>query len=256
MAGDLAGSVDARAATWLDAVADLLAEPLTSFPVEEIMGVFADTFAVDGVAFGWTDREGRVRFHVDPPDCADHLERGLVERPELWRAHPLARWYFDTLSLEPQTLDRVPASMAAARPAVKEFMRELGLVHQLAVPLGPRGNYYTVTVARADRDFSDADLEVAARAQAALRGLKTQIDALGRLESRCPPDLSAAGLTRRELAVLGLVAEGLTATAVAHQLGISPRTVHKHLEHAYRKLGVGDRITAIRQLDQASTSPW
>ena len=53
-------------------------------------------------------------------------------------------------------------------------------------------------------------------------------------------------LTAREMAILGLVARGGTAEAIARQLGSSPRTVHKHLEHAYRKLGVTDRATAVR----------
>ena len=52
-------------------------------------------------------------------------------------------------------------------------------------------------------------------------------------------------LTSRELAVLHLLVEGCTAVAMAHRLGISVRTVQKHLEHVYRKLGVGDRLGAV-----------
>jgi DNA-binding NarL/FixJ family response regulator len=54
-----------------------------------------------------------------------------------------------------------------------------------------------------------------------------------------------AELTSRELAVLHLLVEGCTALAMAHRLGISVRTVQKHLEHVYRKLGVGDRLGAV-----------
>ncbi len=42
-----------------------------------------------------------------------------------------------------------------------------------------------------------------------------------------------------------LLERGRTAEAIAHDLGISPRTVHKHLENLYRKLGVGDRLRAV-----------
>jgi DNA-binding CsgD family transcriptional regulator len=52
-------------------------------------------------------------------------------------------------------------------------------------------------------------------------------------------------LTPRELAVLGLLDEGLSAVAIAHRLRISVRTVHKHLEHIYAKLEVGDRLMAV-----------
>jgi DNA-binding CsgD family transcriptional regulator len=48
----------------------------------------------------------------------------------------------------------------------------------------------------------------------------------------------AAGLTAREAEVLSALARGATASQVARELQISPRTVHKHLEHVYRKLGV------------------
>ena len=53
-------------------------------------------------------------------------------------------------------------------------------------------------------------------------------------------------LTDRELTVLRLLAEGETAAGIGRRLGISPRTVQKHLEHLYRKLGVGDRLLAVR----------
>ena len=54
-----------------------------------------------------------------------------------------------------------------------------------------------------------------------------------------------AGLTGRELTVLGLLRDGRTAHAIAHRLGISPRTVHTHLANLYRKLGVNDRLQAV-----------
>ncbi len=52
-------------------------------------------------------------------------------------------------------------------------------------------------------------------------------------------------LTPREAVVLEQVAAGLTNQAIARRLCISPGTVSKHLEHAYRKLGASDRLTAV-----------
>ena len=54
-----------------------------------------------------------------------------------------------------------------------------------------------------------------------------------------------ARLTRREAMVLDLVALGRTNDAIARRLGTSPRTVAKHLEHIYRKLGVSGRAAAV-----------
>jgi DNA-binding CsgD family transcriptional regulator/tetratricopeptide (TPR) repeat protein len=55
---------------------------------------------------------------------------------------------------------------------------------------------------------------------------------------------NAAGLSGRELEVLRLVARGLTDAAVAERLSISPRTVARHLQSVYNKLGVSSRTAA------------
>ena len=53
-----------------------------------------------------------------------------------------------------------------------------------------------------------------------------------------------AGLTSREVEVLGLVATGMTNPQVVHRLFLSPRTVQRHLNSIYRKLGVSSRTAA------------
>jgi DNA-binding CsgD family transcriptional regulator len=63
-----------------------------------------------------------------------------------------------------------------------------------------------------------------------------------------PEDVRAFGLTRRESDVVTLAADGLTNAAIARELSISERTVQKHLEHAFRKLGAGNRAEAARRL--------
>jgi DNA-binding CsgD family transcriptional regulator len=57
-----------------------------------------------------------------------------------------------------------------------------------------------------------------------------------------------AGLTPREREVLALVAEGLSNTEIAGRLWLAPSTVAKHLEQAYRKLGVRSRTAAVARL--------
>lgn len=54
-----------------------------------------------------------------------------------------------------------------------------------------------------------------------------------------------AGLTAREVQVLGLLAHGLTATEIAQRLSISAKTVRNHLEHIYLKAGVTNRTGAM-----------
>lgn len=54
-----------------------------------------------------------------------------------------------------------------------------------------------------------------------------------------------AGLTAREVEVLGLLSQGLTSTEIARRLFISAKTVRNHLEHVYLKAGVANRTGAM-----------
>jgi DNA-binding NarL/FixJ family response regulator len=65
------------------------------------------------------------------------------------------------------------------------------------------------------------------------------IDALTR---QTAPDLH--GLTRRELQVLRLVARGDSNREIAAELVISERTVARHLQNIFAKLGVSSRAAA------------
>jgi predicted ATPase/DNA-binding CsgD family transcriptional regulator len=61
-----------------------------------------------------------------------------------------------------------------------------------------------------------------------------------------PPAGHPAGLSAREVEVLGLVAAGMTDAEVAGRLFLSRRTVNAHLRRIYRKLGVNSRSAATR----------
>ncbi len=56
--------------------------------------------------------------------------------------------------------------------------------------------------------------------------------------------LATASLTQRETEVLSWIAKGKTNRDVGDILGVSPRTVNKHLEHVFEKLGVETRAAA------------
>ena len=57
--------------------------------------------------------------------------------------------------------------------------------------------------------------------------------------------ISEAALTPRETEVLSWIAKGKTNRDVADILGISPRTVNKHLERVFEKLGVETHAAAV-----------
>lgn len=56
-------------------------------------------------------------------------------------------------------------------------------------------------------------------------------------------------LTERELEVVRLIAEGLSAREAAARLHRSSRTVENHLRSAYRKLGVRNRVEMMREAE-------
>jgi DNA-binding NarL/FixJ family response regulator len=56
----------------------------------------------------------------------------------------------------------------------------------------------------------------------------------------------AAALTDREIEVLRLVVEGLTARQIATRLVLSPRTVENHVQHLLRKLRLPNRAALVR----------
>lgn len=64
-------------------------------------------------------------------------------------------------------------------------------------------------------------------------------------ESLTLAGLKAAGLTLRQAEVMRLVAFGRGNQEIARALAISPRTVAKHLQHAYDRLGVNSRTQAV-----------
>lgn len=67
-----------------------------------------------------------------------------------------------------------------------------------------------------------------------------------RLVTSTRPDAGWAALTDSELAVVRLIAQGLTNRETAERLFVSPHTVNSHLRHAFTKLGVNSRLELAR----------
>ena len=65
-----------------------------------------------------------------------------------------------------------------------------------------------------------------------------------------------AGLTEREIEVLGLLARGLQTKQVARALGISTKTADRHIQNAYRKVGVSTRAAATLFAMQHGLVTW
>ena len=76
-------------------------------------------------------------------------------------------------------------------------------------------------------------------------------DALARIvaqpDGNWMPHVEVPSLTARERQTLTLMAEGLTNKEIAARLGIGAETVKDYLGSLYRKLDVGDRVSAVRE---------
>jgi DNA-binding CsgD family transcriptional regulator len=118
-------------------------------------------------------------------------------------------------------------------------MRADGITDSLHFSLiTPEGNVVDLWLDRTHRPFEDRDLALLAMLAPLLRRLVSERMTIGGVDS----------LTLQERRVLKLVAGGLSNSQIAHRLTVSPSTVRKHLEHAYRKLGVGNRMAAVAAL--------
>jgi PAS domain S-box-containing protein len=72
-----------------------------------------------------------------------------------------------------------------------------------------------------------------------LRAVQQQLAGAG-----APTD-SGAALTRRELAVLRLLATGANTTVLAEQLHVSRATIRNHVQNIFGKLGVHSRLQVV-----------
>ncbi len=65
-----------------------------------------------------------------------------------------------------------------------------------------------------------------------------------------------AGLTEREVQVIGLLSRGLQTKQVARTLQISAKTADRHIQNAYRKIGVSTRAAATLYASEHGLVPW
>jgi len=158
--------------------------------------------------------------------------------------HPLTRAHRRSGGLAPLRLSDV-----ASPREIRRTRRELGMPHVLTIPLAVTpGHLCRVALMRSGPDFPARALQLAGQIQPVLGAIYALRDRMGLDQPGSPsPGDADTGtpVTSRELAVLGLMADGLIAAAIARELGISPRTVSKHIENIYRKLGTHDRTSAV-----------
>jgi DNA-binding CsgD family transcriptional regulator len=141
-----------------------------------------------------------------------------------------------------------PESLSEAVTILQAGQRRLALASALE-DLGVaqiRAGHTPQAITALDRAFA---IHAACGASWDLARIRRRLRRLGvrrRLVSGRRPTHGWAAMTDSELAVVRLVAEGLTNGQVAERLYISPHTVSGHLRHAFDKLGINSRVALSR----------
>ena len=205
----------------------------------------------EGVAFV---REHRVQFFEGflARDAARlHTSDGEPEAALVLFAEAIAA--FQRAGNVPQliiTLASVPAlferldRLAPAAVLLGALSREPSSFHHVPelADLGERVTRQLGTKRAAELTSEGAELDLGQAATYA----RQQIDVARREPSPRARQPRPGGLSRREIEVLRLVADGRTTGEIATQLFISSRTAEHHIQNIYTKIGVSSRVAATR----------
>ena len=231
-----AENVDSFARALVLALNDYVASELTTLSVCDLLTGHRQVVGLPGVRLG-----------ANEIDC---FNRHFFE-------HPLVRHHGIEGALLTRRISDLVSRHAFQRSALySDYYQRIGLEYAIAVPLlRDQRTRVSVVLNRRGLDFDERERE-------RLELLRPHFAFLYRLacrsatppaaeappsvpEAPLPPDISAPGLTQREAEVMHWLARGKTDADIAALLSISPRTVQKHLEHIYVKLGVETRTAAV-----------
>ena len=167
------------------------------------------------------------------------------------RDHPLVRAHGRNPAAVTRRISDVVSSAEFRRTALyNDYYRAIGISHAMAVPIQVRDRTLVGFVFnRSGRDFSD-------RERARIEAIRGHLGHLYRLSDEVEGARVAWGapkadpqcgcpLTAREREVLEWLCAGKTDRDIGDILAIGHRTVHKHLQRIYEKLGVENRTAAV-----------
>jgi DNA-binding CsgD family transcriptional regulator len=198
---------------------------------------------------------------VVTPQLPEHSYRAYGEYAF---QNPLMLRYMETLDGRPYRFsDVTTAAQLHELELYQHVYAPIGVEHQMAftLPATP-GRVIAIALSRSDPDYTDEEREVVERARPFLiQAWRNAIDHTAlRDELAARPlgptggdgaaveELRSHGLTERQAEVLALIARGRSNRDAGAILGISDRTVQKHLEHCYRALDVPGRSAAAEMV--------
>ncbi|WP_162308134.1 helix-turn-helix transcriptional regulator [Segeticoccus rhizosphaerae] len=241
--------VDRVAQAISDVAVAALCEPPGGPLVPSALHELVRTFGADAAGYyvhewrGWT-----TALAIAPDDVWPRVPNARMPTAQAAALHPGIRHSVaHPGAAGPFALTDLVSERAWLSSELGSLMRpDWGRNYQLAIPVpilpGARESRVWV-LGRLDRDFTPHDRAVAT-ALAPLLGAISRHELWRELRLVSRARLLPA-LTDRESLVLHLLDDGLSPAGIAARLLVSPRTVHKHLERAYRKLDAHDRTSAL-----------
>ena len=173
----------------------------------------------------------------DPPDAPEQPECLELLAITLWKWHRITDWHQLTAVLSLASRMRQRLGLARPKPLNERITPILAAASQRLT---------AEEYARAWRAGAELPWAAALRLMPE-NGEPTAPKGIAPAGTDVPADVTNI-LTKRELEVALLVAEGLTNRVIAHKLGIAEWTVVNHLRKVMRKFGCQSRVQVTRRL--------
>lgn len=182
------------------------------------------------------DEWEQVRLH------AYQSERVLAHSPFLAALSSLA-------TLHHERVDGSGYHRGAVRAALSPLARLLAAADAYQAMTEPRPHRHAMS----HGDAADVLSGEARAGRLAPEAVAAVLEAAGHASGRVE---RPAGLTEREAEVIGLLARGFQTKQVAGALGISAKTADRHIQNAYRKIGVSTRAAAAVFAMEHGLATW
>ena len=175
---------------------------------------------------------GRREVFGLPAGALSEQDRAAFDRH--FHEHPLVRYHAYQGGRGTQRIsDSLPIEQFRRSALYNDYYRRIRIDHAMALPIYVRdGVLVSFVLNRTRRNFTDRERALLDVLRPHLARVYQRLNRLG-------------GLTAREAEVLRWVAAGKSDAQIAAILHISARTVQKHLQHSYEKLGVESRTQAV-----------
>jgi DNA-binding CsgD family transcriptional regulator len=174
---------------------------------------------------------GKREVYGLPSGTLSAEDRAAFDR--YFKEHPLVRYHgYEGGGTTQRISDSIPFERFRRSALYNDYYRRIRIDHAMALPIYVRdGLLVSFVLNRTRRDFTDRERALLDLVRPHLARLYGRTRALG-------------ALTAREAEILRWIAAGKSDAQIGAILGISARTVQKHLQHLYEKLGVENRTAA------------